>query len=144
MITQAITDSLTSNRLDLSTVAGLFFLAFLAIYFFVAVKPGLDAKIRVNRQVRRRMENDRANQLYYEKTHKKEIAAFKAGGGTVPQSKSFTKKPYQRKNNGYYKNDKGYQAFLKHNAPHFSNKQMIKHNRFSKASMSKARFSPVK
>ncbi|WP_031438755.1 hypothetical protein [Methylobacter tundripaludum] len=137
MITQQITDALHSNALDVSTVAGLVFLVFLTIYFFVAIKPGLDSKIRVNRQVQRCIERDKVNEKYQKIMIKQQLGknakafdverVFKQQQATKAQ-----KKPYE-KNKGYYSKDKGYQAFIKHNSIKTNSAQIKKHNVFKKA-----------
>lgn len=139
MITQAIKDALSGNAMDTATVCGIFFLVVLTIYFFVAVKPGLDSRIRVNRQVQRRVERDRVNEKY-QKTMIRQQLGKTAKAGDVERvysqqqaAKTAQKKPY-RKNNGYYKKDKGYQAYLKRNTIKTTSKQIKKHNAFKAAS----------
>jgi hypothetical protein len=58
MITQILRDQLGDLTLDTSTVCGLVFAAVLVLYFFWTIKPAMDSRIRINRQVRRRLEND--------------------------------------------------------------------------------------
>ncbi|MFA5016280.1 MAG: hypothetical protein WC504_01950 [Methylobacter sp.] len=137
MITQQITDALHSNALDVSTVAGLVFLVFLTIYFFVAIKPGLDAKIRVNRQVQRRVERDKVNEKYQKIMIKQQLGKNAKTGDVErvfkqQQATKAQKKPYV-KNKGYYSKDKGYQAFIKHNSIKTNTAQIKKHNVFKKA-----------
>ena len=120
MITQLITDQLGELKLDVTTLAGMSFMVFLAIHFFVKIKSAIDSKKRIRRQVQRRIERDKANYIYNEKVKKE---ALKSGTKLVQNTS-------QRKNNGYYKKDKGYQAYLKRNSNHLANKQVIKHQRF--------------
>lgn len=141
MITQLITESLNSIALDVTIISGLFFSVFLVIYFFVAIKPGLDSKIRVNRQVQRRIERDRVNEKY-QKTIIKQQLGKTAKAGDVErvykqqQSAKTVKKPY-RKNNGYYLKDKGYQAYLKRNNVKLVSVQSKKHKAFSSVLVAK-------
>jgi Na+-transporting NADH:ubiquinone oxidoreductase subunit NqrC len=64
MISQLITDQFQTEKLDLITVSTLFFSAFLVLYFFVKIKPALDSRIRINRQVQRLHERDAINEKY--------------------------------------------------------------------------------
>lgn len=149
MITETILDSLRSNTLDVTTIAGILFSVFLIIYFFVAIKPGLDSGIRVNRQVQRRLERDRVNEKY-QKTMIKQQLGKSAKAGDVErvykqqQAAKIVKKPY-RKNNGYYSKDKGYQAYLKRNTLKTAKKLTSTHNSFKKvASFSRSNPSTIK
>lgn len=142
MITQQIQDAFSSNTLDVTTVAGLVFSVFLVIYFFVAIKPGLDSRIRVNRQVQRRVERNLVNEKF-QKTMIKQQLGKHAKASDVDRvykqrqaSKAVIKKPY-RKNIGYYSKDKGYQAFIKHNSIKTNSVQIKKHNTYKKAVLSK-------
>jgi hypothetical protein len=127
MITQIITDQLNDLVLDTKTISGLVIMVFLVIHFFVNIKPAIASQRRIQRKVQRRLENDRANAIYYEKQKKQALKT-----GQKPPEKLT-----RRQNNNYYKKDKGYQAYLKRNTVHHDNKQAIKHERFKKVVASK-------
>ncbi len=117
MITQIITDKLTSLSLDTSTIALLSFSVVLVIYFFAQIKPAIDSNTRVRRQVQRREERDRANAIYQKKNPPKTNQPFK-------------KRVYTAKQKSYY-------AYLRKQGAHLANKQNKKHNSFKAFSKSK-------
>jgi len=110
---------LSDLNFDVFTIAGLVLVVSAVIYFFIAVKPVFESKWRINRYVQRRLELDKASQVYNERTGKKSDEA---------------KSPNQKKSNNNCSKYQGYQAFLRRNHRHHDNKQLIKHARFSKVS----------
>jgi hypothetical protein len=119
MIASIITD-LTGLQADVTTVAGLAFAAALVIYFFVAIKPGLDAKIRINRQAQRRFETHQAQQKF---------KAMKAALDSKPVINKPSKPFFNHSaiKQKVQKVQKGFSAFAGRKIS--INKQVVKHGR---------------
>jgi hypothetical protein len=113
MIASIITD-LTGLQADVTTVAGLSFAAALVIYFFVAIKPGIDQKIRINRQAQRRFENYQAGQKFQ---------AMKAATNSKSPIVNKPSKPLFN----HTQIKKGFASFVRKKSA--TNKQIVKHSR---------------
>lgn len=96
MISQIITEKLTSLSLDTSTIAALAFSVFLVIYFFAKIKPAIDSNNRVRRQVQRREERDKANAIY-QKKHPQKL-----NQQPIQNNQPFKKRVYTAKQKSYY------------------------------------------